>query len=145
MLELFCGIGGLHWALKGTQSFLIIQKNANLYKSANEHEYYYLLHAETEIPFEIVGALEINPTVLETYALNFPDVRILRRNIESLTAEEIDEMGVDAVLMSPPCQPFCRYFNHSTSKLLPFCLQFQSSLRTGQGTSRACWTKDRLH
>lgn len=63
---------------------------------------------ETGIDFEVVGALEINPTVIETYTLNFPSVPMLRRNIVSITAEEINEMNIDVIVMSPPCQPFCR-------------------------------------
>ncbi len=71
---------------------------------------YTIFCTETGIDFEIAGALEINPTVLETYALNFSeDVPILRRNIGSVTAAEINEMRIDAIIMSPPCQPFCRF------------------------------------
>lgn len=65
--------------------------------------------AETGLAFEVVAAMEINTTVLETYALNFPSVKILRKNITGLTAEEVNELGIDAIVMSPPCQPFCRF------------------------------------
>ncbi|CAL8110985.1 unnamed protein product [Orchesella dallaii] len=82
VLELFSGIGGLHWALKVAC-----------------------------IPCDVIAAMEINPTVLETYQYNFQDANVVRKNLEGITAHEINELNVDAIIMSPPCQPFCRTGN----------------------------------
>ncbi|ODM99460.1 tRNA (cytosine(38)-C(5))-methyltransferase [Orchesella cincta] len=82
VLELFSGIGGLHWALKVAR-----------------------------VPCKVVAAMEINPTVLETYKFNFGDTNVVRKNLQGITSHEINELKIDAIVMSPPCQPFCRTGN----------------------------------
>ncbi|XP_043279293.1 tRNA (cytosine(38)-C(5))-methyltransferase [Venturia canescens] len=79
VLELYSGIGGMHYALK-----------------------------ESGIPGLVIAAADINTVANEVYAHNFPSVNNINRNIESLTANEIRSMKIDTILMSPPCQPFTR-------------------------------------
>ncbi|GAB6022091.1 tRNA (cytosine-5-)-methyltransferase [Chamberlinius hualienensis] len=76
-LELYSGIGGFHFALKG-------------------------------LAVDVVAAIDINPHANQTYSHNFPHIKLLQRNIESLKAEEVDKLNVDVIWMSPPCQPFTR-------------------------------------
>src|SRR5688572_30709635 len=89
VLELFCGVGGFHWALK----------------MASESQ----PEEDDRLHFEVVASVDINPTVLKICRHNFPTANILNRNIESLTADDINKMKVDMIVLSPPCQPFCRY------------------------------------
>ena len=55
VLELFSGMGGMHCALD-----LI------------------------DINYEIVAAIDINPTANQVYSSNFPDVPIISRTIETI-------------------------------------------------------------
>lgn len=52
--------------------------------------------------------MDINTVANSVYKHNFPETPLLNRNIESLSANFINELSVDAILMSPPCQPFTR-------------------------------------
>ncbi|CAH0761357.1 unnamed protein product [Diatraea saccharalis] len=90
ILELYSGIGGMHCAWK----------NAG-------------------IKGEIVAAVDINNIANDVYKINFPNTNLLNRNIQSISAEEINQLNVDAILMSPPCQPFTRngkYLDESDSR-----------------------------
>jgi len=62
----------------------------------------------TNVDFQIVAAIDINPTALKLYSANFSGTPTFSRNIKSLSAKELNELKLDAILMSPPCQPFCR-------------------------------------
>lgn len=79
VLELYSGIGGMHYACK-----------------------------ESGIPHEVVAAVDINTVANEVYRHNFPSSPLICRNIQSFTASEINKMAPDMILMSPPCQPFTR-------------------------------------
>lgn len=79
VLELFSGIGGMHLALK-----------------------------ESQISASVVAAVDINTAANAVYKHNFPDTVLMQRNIEALTAEEIENLQPDMILLSPPCQPFTR-------------------------------------
>ncbi|XP_060521295.1 tRNA (cytosine(38)-C(5))-methyltransferase [Cylas formicarius] len=79
VLELYSGIGGMHFALN-----------------------------ESGVPGIIKAAVEINNIANAVYKHNFPDTLVINSNIESLTAEKINKLDVDTILMSPPCQPFTR-------------------------------------
>ncbi|KAK7500490.1 hypothetical protein BaRGS_00008397 [Batillaria attramentaria] len=79
VLELYSGIGGMHWALK-----------------------------EAGIPFQVVQAMDVNTTANKIYQHNFPDVAISASSITKLTASQLKKWRPDAILMSPPCQPFTR-------------------------------------
>ena len=63
-----------------------------------------------ESGFNIVLANEINPTFAQTHRLNFPDVPILVKDINSISNEEIRQelkgKEVDLVVGGPPCQGF---------------------------------------
>ncbi|EFA09160.1 tRNA (cytosine(38)-C(5))-methyltransferase [Tribolium castaneum] len=79
ILELYSGIGGMHWALK-----------------------------VSGVEGTIKAAVDINPTANSVYKHNFPHINLLNRNVQSLTPQFINKLGVNTILMSPPCQPFTR-------------------------------------
>ncbi|XP_034936237.1 tRNA (cytosine(38)-C(5))-methyltransferase [Chelonus insularis] len=79
ILELYAGIGGMHWAFK-----------------------------RSGVPGKVVAAIEINPTANEVYKHNFSSTKVINKNIESLTVKQIEDMNIDAIFMSPPCQPFTK-------------------------------------
>ncbi|KAJ1527755.1 hypothetical protein ONE63_007710 [Megalurothrips usitatus] len=79
VLELYSGIGGMHYAC-----------------------------LESGITHEVVAASDINTIANEVYRHNFPSVPLICRNIQSLKALEVNKMAPDMLLMSPPCQPFTR-------------------------------------
>ncbi|XP_017796767.1 PREDICTED: tRNA (cytosine(38)-C(5))-methyltransferase [Habropoda laboriosa] len=79
VLELYSGIGGMHYALQ-----------------------------ESGIKGDIVAAVDINTIANSVYRHNFPNVLLMNRNIQALSADEINDLNIDAILMSPPCQPFTR-------------------------------------
>lgn len=79
VLELFSGIGGMHCALD-------------------------LL----DINYEMIAAIDINPTANIVYATNFPNVHIINRSIETISLNQWEKWHADLWTMSPPCQPFTR-------------------------------------
>ena len=56
---------------------------------------------------EVVAAFDVNADANAAYALNFGR-QPLTRNLETLSAEAMDQLGADLLMMSPPCQPFTR-------------------------------------
>ncbi|XP_039265013.2 tRNA (cytosine(38)-C(5))-methyltransferase-like [Styela clava] len=78
-LELYCGIGGMHFALK------------KICPSA-----------------KIVAAVDISPNANKVYAHNFPQVKLMEKGIEGFSVKMLDKLNFNMVLMSPPCQPFTR-------------------------------------
>lgn len=78
ILELFSGIGGMHYALDASE-----------------------VHGE-------VLAVEINTIANDVYRMNFPSTKLMQKNIVSLKAETLNSFGPEIILMSPPCQPFTR-------------------------------------
>ncbi|KAF8784641.1 tRNA (cytosine(38)-C(5))-methyltransferase-like [Argiope bruennichi] len=79
LLELYCGIGGMRFALNAAG-----------------------------IPYEIVAAIDINPVVNAIYKHNFGSQGHYQKNILSFTSSDIENMKIDIITMSPPCQPFTR-------------------------------------
>nr|SVE75902.1 EOG090X0A4V [Daphnia hispanica] len=79
ILELYSGIGGMHYAAE----------------LAN-------------IGAEVVFSVDINTSANEVYRHNFKQTNQQARNIESLSAKEINKLKPDVIMMSPPCQPFTR-------------------------------------
>lgn len=79
VLELYSGIGGMHCAVK-----------------------------ECGISYEIIAAIDVNTTANKIYKHNFPESNLMDCGIESLSATQLDEMEIDMIVMSPPCQPFTR-------------------------------------
>ncbi|CAK8697063.1 tRNA (cytosine(38)-C(5))-methyltransferase-like [Clavelina lepadiformis] len=79
-LELYCGIGGMHYALK-----LCGLENA-----------------------EVIAAVDISPLSNAVYRHNFPGVLHMEKGIEGLSAGELDRLKFNLLMMSPPCQPFTR-------------------------------------
>jgi len=87
VVEFYSGIGGMHFALKGCS-----------------------------FPSKVVTAMEINTTANQVYKQNFGDTKLLQKNIEGLTVQEIDNLSADVFVMSPPCQPFTRVGLQGASK-----------------------------
>uniref|UniRef100_A0A3Q0SWY4 tRNA (cytosine(38)-C(5))-methyltransferase n=1 Tax=Amphilophus citrinellus TaxID=61819 RepID=A0A3Q0SWY4_AMPCI len=79
VLELYSGIGGMHYALK-----------------------------ESGIPAQVVTAIDINTTANQVYKHNFPDTPLWNKTIEGITLDEFNKLCFDMIVMSPPCQPFTR-------------------------------------
>ncbi|XP_073669210.1 tRNA (cytosine(38)-C(5))-methyltransferase isoform X2 [Paramisgurnus dabryanus] len=79
VLELYSGIGGMHYALK-----------------------------ESTLAAEVVAAVDVNTTANEIYKHNFPNTPLLPKTIEGMTLQDFDKLNFDMILMSPPCQPFTR-------------------------------------
>nr|CAD7407720.1 unnamed protein product [Timema poppensis] len=63
---------------------------------------------ESVVDVEVVAAADINTLANHVYRHNFPGTRLIQRNIQSLTVQEVDDMTVEMIVMSPPCQPFTR-------------------------------------
>ncbi|KAH8409579.1 hypothetical protein KR222_008782 [Zaprionus bogoriensis] len=79
VLELFSGIGGMHYAFKYAQ-----------------------------LPGEIVAALDVNTVANAVYAHNYGNSLVKTRNIQSLSEQEVRKLNANMLLMSPPCQPHTR-------------------------------------
>nr|CAG4651175.1 EOG090X0A4V [Simocephalus serrulatus]SVE94384.1 EOG090X0A4V [Simocephalus serrulatus] len=79
ILELYSGIGGMHYA-------------ADL----------------ANVGAEVIFSVDINSAANEVYRHNFPQTNQQARNIESLSAQEINKLKPNIIMMSPPCQPFTR-------------------------------------
>ncbi|KRX57619.1 tRNA (cytosine-5-)-methyltransferase, partial [Trichinella sp. T9] len=77
ILELFAGIGGFRLALQCSK-----------------------------VKYIPVGAYDIDETCNSTYVANFGVDIFRRRNICSLTWNELDQLQSDFWMLSPPCQPF---------------------------------------
>lgn len=62
--------------------------------------------------FRVVGAVDIDPTAVETYTANHPEVKVLCRDIRDLDPAELLEAtgsrpgGVELLAGCPPCQGF---------------------------------------
>ncbi|XP_072045695.1 tRNA (cytosine(38)-C(5))-methyltransferase-like [Amphiura filiformis] len=79
VLELYSGIGGMHYALQASG-----------------------------IAAVTVGAVDINDLANKVYRHNFPQTNLMQRSIEGITQAEFTKLDADMLLMSPPCQPFTR-------------------------------------
>ncbi|XP_017049088.1 tRNA (cytosine(38)-C(5))-methyltransferase [Drosophila ficusphila] len=79
VLELFSGIGGMHYAFKYAQ-----------------------------LEGEIVAALDVNTVANAVYAHNYGNNVVKTRNIQSLSVKEVGKLRANMLLMSPPCQPHTR-------------------------------------
>ncbi|KAF5314118.1 hypothetical protein D9611_006941 [Ephemerocybe angulata] len=75
-LEFYCGIGGLHYALKRSRP------------SA-----------------EVVAAFDWDPTSCQVYGANHGEV-VQRKDISTLTPEYLEGFDANLWLMSPACQPY---------------------------------------
>ncbi len=53
-------------------------------------------------------AIEINDLANKVYQHNHPNVNLINKNIQGLRSEEVDQLQIDVLTMSPPCQPFTR-------------------------------------
>lgn len=64
--------------------------------------------SESGIVGTVVVAIDINSVANDVYKHNFPKITVMNRNIQSISAQKLNELNVDIILMSPPCQPFTR-------------------------------------
>ena len=87
VLELFSGIGGMHYALKEASKLI------------------------PDFDFKVVRAIDISDVANQVYKHNFPDVEVKGSNICGLTPELLLKLQINAIFMSPPCQPFTRQGN----------------------------------
>ncbi|XP_060645086.1 tRNA (cytosine(38)-C(5))-methyltransferase [Drosophila nasuta] len=79
VLELFSGIGGMHYAFKYAQ-----------------------------LKGDVVAALDVNTVANAVYAHNYKETNVKTRNIQSLSVKEVTKLQANMLLMSPPCQPHTR-------------------------------------
>jgi DNA (cytosine-5)-methyltransferase 1 len=63
--------------------------------------------------FRVVAAFDIDPIHAATYALNFPDTRVAKVDVSTLTAAQVrsyaglkEEAEIDVIYGGPPCQGF---------------------------------------
>uniref|UniRef100_A0A1A9W237 tRNA (cytosine(38)-C(5))-methyltransferase n=1 Tax=Glossina brevipalpis TaxID=37001 RepID=A0A1A9W237_9MUSC len=79
ILELFSGIGGMHYAFK-----------------------------ESQIPGQILAAMDINTIANEVYIYNNRQTNVLNNNVQKLDVKILKKLQINCILMSPPCQPHTR-------------------------------------
>nr|CAG4644150.1 EOG090X0A4V [Lepidurus arcticus] len=60
------------------------------------------------LDYQVVAAMDIHAGANSVYQHNFPSAPSKARNILSLTAQELNSLQPNAIVMSPPCQPFTR-------------------------------------
>jgi DNA (cytosine-5)-methyltransferase 1 len=60
--------------------------------------------------FSVLAAVDNEPIACETYARNHPEVHLVRRDIQTLTPDELilgaSPVGIDLLVVCAPCQPF---------------------------------------
>ncbi|XP_073835700.1 tRNA (cytosine(38)-C(5))-methyltransferase [Musca autumnalis] len=108
ILELFSGIGGMHYAFEYSQ-----------------------------LEGKVCAAMDINTVANVVYAYNHPQTPVMNNNIQKLSVKTIEKLQINAILMSPPCQPHTRVgqkrdiednrsdaLNH-ICELLPMCQSVQ--------------------
>ncbi|XP_044280645.1 tRNA (cytosine(38)-C(5))-methyltransferase isoform X1 [Varanus komodoensis] len=79
VLELYSGIGGMHWALQ-----------------------------VSGVPAKVVAAVDVNTVANGVYMHNFPSTPLWPKTIEGISLKDFNSLSFDMILMSPPCQPFTR-------------------------------------
>ncbi|KAI8124206.1 hypothetical protein FF38_00907 [Lucilia cuprina] len=79
ILELFSGIGGMHFAFK--------------YSKLNG---------------QVMAAMDINTVANEVYAFNHQETCLMNNNIQKLSVKLLEKLQINCILMSPPCQPHTR-------------------------------------
>ena len=79
VLELFAGVGGLHYALR-----------------------------RAGVPHRVRCAFDVDDSALCVYRHNHGDTPTSSADIVSLSVTQLEAFGADTWLLSPPCQPFTR-------------------------------------
>uniref|UniRef100_A0A1I8PK95 tRNA (cytosine(38)-C(5))-methyltransferase n=1 Tax=Stomoxys calcitrans TaxID=35570 RepID=A0A1I8PK95_STOCA len=79
ILELFSGIGGMHYAFECSK-----------------------------LKGHICAAMDINTVANNVYFYNHPNTPVMNNNIQKLSVKTLQKLGVNTILMSPPCQPHTR-------------------------------------
>lgn len=55
-----------------------------------------------------ITSFDVNDVANDVHSFNFPEKKVLSRNLTGITASELEEYAADVWTMSPPCQPFTR-------------------------------------
>ena len=104
ILELFSGIGGMHYA--GSMRVDILHcldvdgsHTAGLFLAAMEWE----SRSPESRKIEVVESCDVSEMANKVYSFNFKK-NPLTKSIEHLDAAFLDSLCVDAWLMSPPCE-----------------------------------------
>lgn len=63
---------------------------------------------QTDIPYQVIGAFDINTTANMVYKHNFPSTKLFQKIIDGFNVEYIDGFNADIWTTSPPCQPYTR-------------------------------------
>uniref|UniRef100_A0A1I8ME20 tRNA (cytosine(38)-C(5))-methyltransferase n=1 Tax=Musca domestica TaxID=7370 RepID=A0A1I8ME20_MUSDO len=79
ILELFSGIGGMHYAFEYSQ-----------------------------LKGNVRAAMDINTVANAVYAHNHSQTPVMNNNIQKLSPKTIEKLQINTILMSPPCQPHTR-------------------------------------
>ncbi|XP_068160449.1 tRNA (cytosine(38)-C(5))-methyltransferase isoform X2 [Antennarius striatus] len=125
VLELYSGIGGMHYALTvGISSrWSLMDRREQVKRSAwgpsRLHGGTFSIWSpwrlspldsrqESGIPFQVVAAIDINTTANEIYSHNFPNTPVWNKTIEGIAVDDLNKLSFDLIVMSPPCQPFTR-------------------------------------
>lgn len=107
VVELFCGLGGMHFALCDA-----------------------LNHRE----FEVIASYDLSPVCIGQYKHSFPDTGCFPKDICDVSMDFFEKCAIDLLIGSPPCQPFTRVgkFEDDTdsrSKGFLYLLQILEELR----------------
>jgi tRNA (cytosine38-C5)-methyltransferase len=63
---------------------------------------------QTQIPYTVIAAFDINANANAVYHHNFPHTPIVQKGIEHLPLAYFEHLQADLYTMSPPCQPYTR-------------------------------------
>ena len=56
----------------------------------------------------IVGAIDVEQYACNTYAMNFPDAKVICGDINQISVESTGFKDIDIIIGGPPCQGFSR-------------------------------------
>uniref|UniRef100_A0A0G4GDE9 DNA (cytosine-5-)-methyltransferase n=1 Tax=Chromera velia CCMP2878 TaxID=1169474 RepID=A0A0G4GDE9_9ALVE len=114
-MEVYAGIGGMHFGLEtAVASLESSRKDTRADTAAAVTDYSARGSVEAlsgnvgSLSYEVVAAVDNNEDALSVYSHNFPETKVLKRNVETLDFEFWDKAAATCWMMAPPCQPYCR-------------------------------------